>query len=256
MALPVGNQFGVQFDAQIGSLGGDAFGSVVGRYFWRDPGRGLLGFYASETGWARFGGVHVTHIAPEFEVYWGRWTLRGLVGVEFGNSASRTTSNTTASIVNAPGGGGGGGVLTTTTITASTFTETYDVKTRLFDELSLKYYITDNWTGYAGHRYLGGRHALVVGSEYAVPMGGNRLASVFAEARVGQNAFEGIWAGARMYFGQKDKSLMQRHREDDPLPWDTLFSIVNSVSGTSNTTSSSSLFCPNGFVSPGVCESF
>jgi hypothetical protein len=33
----------------------------------------------------------------------------------------------------------------------------------------------------------------------------------------------------RFYFGQKDKTLIQRHRQDDPIEWvpETLFSIVN-----------------------------
>jgi hypothetical protein len=52
------------------------------------------------------------------------------------------------------------------------------------------------------------------------------MASAFVEGRVGSNQFEGIWGGLRVYFGQKEKSLIRRHREDDPTTWDTLFSII------------------------------
>ena len=246
VAMPVGNQFGLQFDVQAGALGGYAFGNVVGRYFWRDPASKLFGIHVSQTAWNRFGGVYATHISPEFEFYWGRWTFRGLTGIEFGNSGSRSDTITTA----APGGGGGGGVLTT----VSTFTEGYDVKTRFFDQIDLKYYFTDNWMGYVGHRYLGGKHALALGTEYALGMRGGKLATIFAEGRAGQGAFEGLWGGLRVYLG-KDKSLIRRHREDDPLPWDTLFSILNTYSNSGST--SSSLFCPDGLsggANPGGCE--
>jgi hypothetical protein len=256
VAAPVSNQTGMQLDFLAGSLGGHALGNLVGRYFWRDPAQGLYGIYAAQTAWNRFGGVYVTHVAPEFEIYRGRWTLQGLLGVEFGNSASRTVSANGLAVTAVPGGGGGGGVLTTTTTSASTFTESYNIKTRFFDQINLKYYFTDNWDGYIGHRYLGGLHALAVGTEYARPMSGNRLGSLFVEARVGQGAFEGVWGGVKVYFGQRDKSLIRRHREDDPVPWDTLFSILNNHnnSGTSNANSTSTLDCPFGFAAPGVCE--
>lgn len=248
VTIPLQGHWGAQLDGVVGSFDHRAFGSIGGHLFWRDPSRALLGAYVSHTHWDQFGGVHVTQVAAEGEYYWQRWTLQGIAGVEFGNSASNTSVSTA---IVPPGGGGVPGVATTTT-----FIEGYDVKTRFFDQINLKYYLTDNWDAYVGHRYLGGRHALALGTEYAMPFG-RLMGSGFLEGRVGENDFHGVWGGLRVYFGQKDKPLIARHRQDDPSIWgvDTLFSIINS--GFSNGTSSSTLFCDGGGeVIDGSCESF
>lgn len=243
-AVPVTKQTGAQLDLLGGSLGGYAFGNIVGRYFWRDPNRGMLGIYVSETGWNRFGGIYATQIGPEFELYWGRWTLRGVTGVEFGNSGSGTsTSSVSYPIFD--------GVQTNT----STFTEGYDVRTRFFDQINLSYYLTDNWQAFIGHRYLGGKNALALGTEYALPLGHNRLVSLFAEGRIGSSSFEGYWGGLKFYFGNGDKTLVRRNREDNIQPWDNLFSILGNHK--SNSSSSSNLSCDFGAgPSPGTCETF
>jgi hypothetical protein len=188
----------------------------------RNPFRGLLGAYVSYTNWDQFGGVHATQAAGEFEAYLGRWTLRGIVGAEFGNSAS--TYYTATGVI--PPAVGIPGVINTTV-----FAQGYDVKTRFMDQVNLQYYLTDNWEAYVGHRYVGGRNALALGSEIGLPLGRGVMGTAFVEGRVGSNNFEGVWGGLRFYFGRKDKSLIRRHREDDPTsPWDTLFSIVNNLS--------------------------
>jgi hypothetical protein len=43
------------------------------------------------------------------------------------------------------------------------------------------------------------------------------MTSLFAEGWIGERANNGLLAGLRIYFGQRDKSLMDRHRQDDPL---------------------------------------
>ena len=231
LSVPLSGQFGAQFDGAVGGLDGRAFGSVGGHFFWRDPKQALLGLYVGHAHWDQSGGVHVTQVAAEGEYYWQRWTLQGIVGVEFGNSVSSTTTS-----VLAPNGPFAGVV--------NSFTEGYDVRTRYFDQINLKYYLTDNWDAYLGHRYLGGRHALALGSEYSVPIGGGMLASGFLEGRLGEHDFHGIWGGLRVYFGQKDKPLIAKHRQDDPNIWgvESLFSILNSYFSNS----SSSPFCASG----------
>jgi hypothetical protein len=248
-SVPLASQWGMQVDTAFGSLEGHTFGSVAPHFFWRDPARGLIGLYASHTFWNQFGGVYVTQVAGEGEYYFGRFTVQGIAGVEFGNSAGSASSNT--SII-APGGIGGGsppGVITTTT-----FNQGFDVKTRFMDQVNLKYYFLDNWDGYVGHRYLGGDHALALGTEAAMPLGQGTMVSAFGEARIGERGFDGIWGGLRLYFGNHDKTLIRRHREDDPNTWDTLHSILNNQ--TSSSSSSSTLFCtPPGSLTPGgTCE--
>jgi hypothetical protein len=80
--------------------------------------------------------VHVTQVAGEGEAYLGRFTVQGIAGVEFGNSVS----NTTFGFGVIPPVGGLPGVNT-----VNAFTEGYDVRTRFFDQINLKYYFTDNW---------------------------------------------------------------------------------------------------------------
>jgi hypothetical protein len=207
---PISGQFGVQADGAIGRFDSRLFAAVGGHAFWRDPRVGLIGVYASHTYWDFLGGANVTQVAGEGEYYWGSWTVQGIAGVESGNHRSQVVSG---NIFN-------GQVI-----------ESFDVKTRFFDKVNLAYYITPDWKAFVGHRYLGGKHALAAGTEWAMPLGVGAMASIFVEGRVGEDNFHGVWGGAKFYFGQKDKSLIRRHREDDPINWtpDTLFSIVNSL---------------------------
>ncbi|MEA2981359.1 MAG: hypothetical protein QOF09_3182 [Alphaproteobacteria bacterium] len=238
LSIPLGGQFGAQVDGAIGSFDNRTFGIVGGHLFWRNPAQGLIGIYANHTTWDRYGGAHVSQVAGEGELYSGRWTLQGIAGVEFGNTAANATTNSTTV----------GSVTTTTTVV-----DFYDVKTRFFDQVNLAYYIQPDWKAFVGHRYLGGKHALAAGTEWAMPLGGGRMASLFAEGRIGEDNFRGIWGGGKFYFGQKDKTLIQRHRQDDPINWtpDSLFSILNS-SGSVGTRVSSCPF-PEVFVN-GTCQ--
>lgn len=249
VAFPLGGQFGAQIDGVAGSLDDRAFGSIGGHFFWRDPHQALLGLYVGNTYLDQFGGAYVTQVAAEGEYYWQRWTLQGIVGIEFGNSVSGTSQTNLVAVP--PGGGFGGpaGVMTNNTFTAG-----YDIRTRFFDQINLKYYVTDGWDAYVGHRYLGGRNALALGSEYSLPIGHGVLASGFVEGRVGEGDFHGIWGGLRFYFSPTDKPLIARHRQQDPNIWgtDSLFSILNSY--FSNGSSTSSLFCnPGDFLDGGEC---
>jgi hypothetical protein len=225
LSLPLGNQYGVQIDGTLGSFDGSFFGNVGGHLFWRNPSQGLLGVYVNHTHWDQFGGVHVTQFAGEGEYYWQRWTLQAIAGVEFGNSGSVVSGTPATGLI----------------------TDSIDVKTRFFDKINLAYYLTDNWKAFVGHRYLGGKHALALGSEYALPLSGGKMASAFVEGRIGENDFHGVWGGLRFYFGQKDKPLIARHRQDDPINWDpdTLFSLTNSFN---RSVASPTPTCPNGYI--------
>jgi hypothetical protein len=194
ISLPVQGQFGVQFDGAVGSFDSKGFARVAGHFFWRNPAQGLLGLYVSYNHWNQYGGQHVTHVGAEGQYYWGQWTIDALVGVESGNTVS--------AIFGTPATG--------------LLIDTYTVRTRFFDQINFIYYPQENWKVYVGHRYLLGGHALALGAEYGIPMGAGNMAALFAEGRVGENNFTGIWGGLKMYLGQKDKSLIRRHREDDP----------------------------------------
>lgn len=192
LAFPLGCGIGVQIDTVAAGFDDRFLGAIGGHLFWRDPAKGLLGLYGSYTNWDKFGGVGIAHIAPEAEWYLGRWSLRGVAGVEFGNGASGVENG---------------------------YIQNYDVKTRFFDQINVAYYFTDNFKAFVGHRYLSGKNALALGAEYGIPMHNGVMAALFAEGRIGEGKFHGVWGGLRFYFGNSDKTLIRRHREDDPVDW-------------------------------------
>lgn len=193
LTAPLGCEYGAQLDLTGADFDGRFLGTAAGHLFWRNPALGLLGAYGDITEWDEFGGVRAGHVGPEAEWYAGRFTLQGVAGAEFGNSVSNTI----------------GGII-----------QTFDVRSRFFDEVNLAYYPTDDLQVYAGHRYLGGKNALALGSEVGFPMQHGVMAALFTEARLGEDNYHGVWGGVRFYFGQKDKTLIRRHREDDPPTWD------------------------------------
>ena len=207
VSLPLGYAYGLQLDGAAGSFDGRFMGATGAHLFWRNPAQALFGVYGSFTHWDKAGGLNAGQVAGEGELYFGRFTLQGIAGVEFGNTKSEVVG---------------------------AFIDTYDIDTRFFDKINLAYYFTDDLKAFVGHRYLGGRHALALGGEWAFRVNGPTMASLFVEGRVGEDDYKGIWGGLKFYVGQKDKSLIQRQRQDDPIEWtpETLFSISNSKTTT------------------------
>lgn len=195
VSLPIGHRFGLQLDGSVGTFDEEFFGSAGGHLFWRDPNYGLLGIYGSFTALDGVDG-EVSRIGVEAEYYWNQVTLKGVIGAEFLD-------------VDAP--------------------VNYD-ETNLFAFSDIAYYATDDLELSVGHRYTGEKHALALGVEYQLnqPIFASGV-SLFAEGRIGEDEYRGAWAGVRMYLGD-EKSLIRRHREDDPTDWaeDNLFGIVNS----------------------------
>jgi hypothetical protein len=246
LQFPLGSLFGLQFDPRVGRVGGHSFGELGTHFFWRNPAVGLFGLYVNHVHLNEFGGAHATTVAAEGEGYWDRWTLQGIVGVEFGNSATSASSATSSSSSSTPVTNG---ILTTTIVTTTTVITGYDVKTRFTDHINLKYYLTDNWTGFIGHRYQGGKHAAAFGSEVVIPLDSKLSTTAFVEARLGEKSFDGVWGGMKFYFGHHGKSLSKRHREnDDPYNYTGLPTLFNSAttSSTSSTSTSSTLTCDPG----------
>lgn len=226
LAAPLGCGLGAQLDLSGGSFDGRFIGTVAGHLFGRDPSRGLLGVYGDYTRWNQFGGVRVGHVGPEAEGYFGHWTVQGVAGAEFGNTASGVV----------------GSVL-----------NTFNIRTRFFDEINLAYYPADDLEVYVGHRYLGGLNAAAFGTELGVPLGHGMMAGLFAEATAGEHADHGIWGGVRVYLGQKDKTLIRRHREDDPAVWNN--GPPSSANNGSQTTAASATSCsaPDLLID-GICQ--
>jgi hypothetical protein len=237
VTAPLGCDFGAQIDATGATFDDRFLYEVGGHLFARDPNKGLLGVYGSYTDWSQFSGVREGHVGPEAEWYNGRWTLQGVSGVEWGNNASGPVGTLFQS----------GSVFT--------LTQSFDIKTRFWDEVNLAYYVVDNLELYVGHRYLGGKNAGALGFEYGIPTGHGMMASLFTEGLASEDGVYGVVGGIRVYFGQHDKTLIRRHREDDPIAWGGNFGGASGVSNTgattttpstSTTTSTTAQSCPTG----------
>lgn len=203
LVVPLGGQYGLQVDGAAGSFDSRFFAAGGAHLFWRDPSVGLLGIVANYTRWSKFGGLRAIQVGAEGEYYLNRWALSGAAGVETGNAAS-TVLGTTLQL--------------------------FDIKTRFFDRIDLSYYVSDDFRLSIGHRYTGGKNALALGLEWAFESSHGLTGTLFAEGRIGEERYEGIWGGLRVYFGVDRKPLIQQHRQSDPpgLGPDNLATFQNS----------------------------
>jgi hypothetical protein len=204
LSFPLAQQWGVQLDGGVGSFDSSGTALGAGHVFWRDPSVGLLGAYGSYWHWNGVGfanipriGTSVARYAAEGEAYWGRWTVGGVLGYE------------TPRVVNAPVVAG---------------VPPFSIPNRFFDSIRASYYVTDNFKLSIGHVYTIGRNALALGGEYGFALGGGRMAALFAQGLVGEGGNNLVRGGLRIYFGQRDKTLIDRNRQDDPdEQWEVVY---------------------------------
>ncbi len=192
LSIPLGQSFGLQVDALAASRDGQFAGGGAAHLFWRDPSKALFGVYGSysrrDSDSTAFG-----RLGLEGAFYMSRFTIGGVAGFE------RTIAN--AGLVVVPGFGA--------FVTGGT-------KNRGFAAADFSWYATDNFKLSVGYRFWGGRSAGAAGLEYMMQTGQGASYSFFAEGRAGEDRYLAGMAGVRVYFGQKDKTLIRRHREDDP----------------------------------------
>ncbi|MBX9827399.1 MAG: hypothetical protein K2Y27_20700 [Xanthobacteraceae bacterium] len=89
---------------------------------------------------------------------------------------------------------------------------------------------------------------MTLGGEWGFAIPGTiHMGAAFAESRLASGD-SSVWAGLRMYVGQKSKSLIRRHREDDPVNvlGDEASTFGNSSSSSPATTGGGG-GCPPGF---------
>jgi hypothetical protein len=87
----------------------------------------------------------------------------------------------------------------------------------LFAALTLAYYPQDNLRLNVGYQRFFDTDAAAAGFEWlpVTSIIGSPV-SFFAHAAVGDDDYATVFGGVRIYFGGPDKSLIRRHREDDP----------------------------------------
>lgn len=199
ITVPIGHSFGAQLDMGAGALGNRPLGEAAGHLFWRDPDKGLVGVYGSGMLLGSKVGKGVWTAAGEFETYLGQFTGRAILGVQ---GASAFIGNVSARYINANGG-----------------KSAFNVADYFHDQVEATFYPLDDLALSVGHIYSFNRNAVTGEVEYLLPQfrGGNIAPSAFISGAYGWNNSSNIMAGIRIYFGNHDKSLIRRHREDDPV---------------------------------------
>ncbi len=177
LTLPVSDSFGVQGDLVITSgPGGLGFGGAA-HAFTRDPDSYLLGVAAGAYGIA---GSLLFAAGPEAELYLDRASFE-----VWGGFAGLTYSGSTPA------------------------------KAGLFVLADAGYYVHDDFRVTLGAGSVIGVATLHLGAEYLFH--NDQLPfSIAADARAGQDGSLSAMLGVKFFLGGTDKSLIERHRHDDP----------------------------------------
>jgi len=188
-SVPIAQTLGFQFDALYADVEDVDFEGIGGHFFWRDHKVGLLGL--------SFGGVFGDEVdSYEFSVegeYYLDWlTLgakAGYAAIEYENEVPFIETDESGAF----------GLIYATAYPVDDLSITLGAESR-FDNNSLR-----------------------LDAEYELPIDG---LSIFTRAMVADNDYEHVLVGLRYYFGG-EKSLKNRHRQDDPrsVVQDILFGV-------------------------------
>jgi hypothetical protein len=188
LAVPLGGQFGAQIDGMVGSAEDAAFYGIGGHLFWRDPSRGLIGLYTSYVNWDGFSTVSVS--APVDGVAEISGAEVGKVGIEGEAYLGRFSLEGLAAYQFGSETGFAGNATVAY----------YPIDDLRFD-LSASHLEGVGVTGSAGVEWM--------------PPTGTGL-SLFADASVNEHSTWSAFGGIKLYLAGEQKSLIRRHREDDP----------------------------------------
>ena len=90
-----------------------------------------------------------------------------------------------------------------------------DVREEAYGKLNLDYYLTDDWLVSAGFSY-DNRGFGTFKTEYQIASGSHTGLSLFAQGMVHDSNDYNILGGFKLYFGRQNRSLIDRHRREDP----------------------------------------
>ena len=176
ISLPLAERFGLQLDAADVNEFNTYFFGGTAHLFTRDPNSYLLGIIGGAAGTSNNASFY--YVGPEVELY-----------------ANNISFEATGGYLNADVAG----------IRSDKF----------FAIADLAFYATDDFRLTVGASSIAGFASGHIGAEYMISDVGLPL-SLTADARVGQDNYIQGTVGVKIYFGGPDKSLIRRHREDDP----------------------------------------
>ncbi len=188
ISFPVTTHFGLQIDAGgfAGDIGGfDISGAGVGgHFFWRDPDVALVGVYAHYVNTDIGGVLDMDNVryGVEGELYLNRVSLEGFVGADYLEASIGPFS------------------------ASDTF---------FSGEAIAAFYPVDNLRVFAGVQQAFDETSFIAGGEYLFNTGWQAEPAVFARGAFSDDSTS-VMAGLKFYFGEQGKSLIRRHREDDP----------------------------------------
>ncbi len=192
LSMPLGCMFGLQLDAGAGEFGDANSVGVGGHLFMRDPNSYLFGVHATYEDWS--------FNAPALDVE----------SVKIGAEAELYLGNVS---LEAWAG------VEDTNRTSSDF----------FGKLTAAFYVTDDLRLAAGVRHSNDVTSGVIGAEWQMP---DMPLALTADAEFGENDYQAFSIGAKFYFGAEQKSLINRHRQDDPD--DGLFDFIGGAAGAAS----------------------
>lgn len=178
LSVPIGERFGVQGDVAVGSIDGQwSFGGAL-HAFTRDPSSYLLGVTA---GVVFADGSRLAAVGPEAELYLDRISLEGWAGWAAIDYDDMLTPD----------------------------------ENGFFAMGDIAYYPTDDWRVSVGAASILGRESINLATEYQFAGLGLPLSGT-GELRAYDTGAWSAKIGIKGYFGDPDKSLIDRHRQDDP----------------------------------------
>ncbi|MCD0503359.1 hypothetical protein [Bordetella petrii] len=194
ITFPLGHRFGMQLDLGAGRIetsqdGNSGYQGAGAHFFWRDPSKGMIGIEAGYAHVDAYGGVDTYTVGVEAERYWDKLTLAGVMGMADGGHATVSTSQ-------------------------GRFR--HDVEREFVAGPRLTWYPDDNLALSASGSVAGGDYAAGLGAEFGLASESSYQPSLFARAIMNEGGEVYAMAGINIYFGQRSKSLIRRHREDDP----------------------------------------
>jgi hypothetical protein len=181
LSIPLGESFGLQGDVAVANVFGDTAVGGTAHLFTRDPNSYLLGAIG---GYVDFNSGDMLWGGGEAELYMDNITIQAVAGV----------TDTDSDFVGVNTG------------------------TEFLGLVDLSFYATENLRFIAGASSVNQFESAGLGMEWMLQDQLGMPLSLKADARIGEDDFIAAKAGVTFYFGgnEEGKSLIRRHREDDP----------------------------------------
>lgn len=192
VTVPLGERLGLQLDGSLGAIDDKVMWGGGAHLFTRDPSRYLFGLYVSDHQW---NDINIWRAAAESEIYLGKFSLETLAGVEN---------------VDVPDVVDGLAVAN-------------EDDQHFFAHADIAFYPVDDLRLYGGYRFIAEESFGSAGAEYLFNGVGVPV-SMYVDGRLGDEDHDQIMGGVRVYLGEDlGKSLIQRHRTEDPENYTPIF---------------------------------